>query len=125
MARKKYPDVDAYLADVSSEARRRINVIRKLVRSSVPDAAEVISYNIPSFKTGKVFMHVAGFKEHVGVYPPVRAGSRLAQALKPYSNDKGNLRFDLDTPLPVELLKKIVRALAAQAATGSRKRAKK
>lgn len=115
MARKKYADVIAYLADVPLEPRRRINAIRKLVKAQIPNSKEVISYNIPSFKTTKVFMHVAAFKEHIGVYPPVRKDSRLLQALKPYSNEKGNLRFNLDKPLPTALLIRIAKALAAQA----------
>ena len=36
-------------------------------------------------------------------------------ALKPYSNEKGNLRFNLDEPLPTALLVRIAKALAAQA----------
>ena len=115
MARKKYRDAKSYLADVPPESRRRINAIRKLVKAQIPDTVEVISYNMPSFKTNKVFMHVAAFKEHIGVYPPIRKDDRLLQALKPYSNEKGNLRFDLDTPLPTALLVRIAKALAAQA----------
>jgi uncharacterized protein YdhG (YjbR/CyaY superfamily) len=117
MAKTKYRDIDAYLADVAPEARRRINAVRKLVKAQVRDAQEAISYNIPSFKTTKVFMHVAAFKEHIGVYPPVRADKRLLQALKPYSNEKGNLRFDHDQPLPMALLTRIAKALALQAKT--------
>ena len=114
MARKKYVDVKSYLADVASEPRRRINAIRRLVKARIPNAVEVISYNMPAFKTNKVFMYVAAFKEHIGVYPPVRGDSGLLRALKPYSNDAGNLRFDLDKPLPSALLVRIAKALAAQ-----------
>jgi uncharacterized protein YdhG (YjbR/CyaY superfamily) len=85
------------------------------VKAQVPDAVEVISYNMPSFKTSKVFMHVAAFKEHIGVYPPIRKDISLLQALKPYSNEKGNLRFNLDKALPTALLVRITNALAAQA----------
>lgn len=115
MARKKYRDIDVYLNDVVPEARRRINAVRKLVKKLIPDAQETIGYNIPAFKTKKAFMYVAAFKEHIGVYPPVRTDRRLLQALKPYSNEKGNLRFPLDEPLPVALLTRIAKALALQA----------
>lgn len=114
MARKKYTHVKAYLVEVPPEPRRRINAIRKLVKAKVPSSVEVISYNMPAFKTGKVFMYVAAFKEHIGVYPPVRNDVRLLQALKPFSNEKGNLRFDLDKRLPVALLARIAKALAKQ-----------
>src|SRR5215831_5326666 len=98
MARKKYRDIDAYLEDVAPESRRRINAIRKLVKKLTPEAQEIISYNIPAFKTKRAFMYVAAFKEHIGVYPPVRKDPRLLQALKSYRNEKGNLRFALDEP---------------------------
>jgi len=115
MARKKYRDVSDYLVDLAPEPRRRVNAVRELVKANVPSAIEIISYNMPSFRTRKVFMHVAAFKAHIGVYPPVRGDRRLLQMLQPFANEKGNLRFDLDKPLPVALLKRVVKALALQA----------
>jgi len=114
--RRKYQSVQDYLADVAPEPRRRLNTIRRLVREAVPGAAETISYNIPAFRLERVFLYCAAFTGHVSIFPPVRNDAALAARLKPYRNAKGNLRFDLDEPLPVALVGRIARALARQSA---------
>ena len=55
-------------------------------------------------------MHFAAFKKHVGFYP---AGPSAIEAFKTelshYSLSKGTIRFPLDEPIPLELVKKIVK----------------
>jgi uncharacterized protein YdhG (YjbR/CyaY superfamily) len=111
---RKFTSVAGYVKSLSPEARRVVEKLRKLVAAEVPGASEVISYNILAFAQSKPFMYCAGFKAHVGVYPPVRDDDRLIQALAPYSNEKGNLRFPLDDPMPWPLLKRVAKALARQ-----------
>ena len=110
----KITDIDAYIASASPEVRNTLEQIRQVVRVAVPAATETISYRMPAFKIDRVFFYFAAFKEHIGVYPPIRKDASLLQALKPYSNEKGNLRFNLDAPLPMALLVRIAKALAAQ-----------
>jgi len=85
-----------------------------LVRKTVPKGELVISYGIPAFKSGRVFIYCAAFKRHIGIYPPVRDDAKLAKELKPYANAKGNLGFPLDAPMPMTLIAKVAKALAKQ-----------
>ncbi len=119
--RKKHTTVDDYLADVPAEARRRLGHIRAIAKRIVPDAREVISYGIPAFRHGKVFLYFAAFKDHVSLFPPVPAKGGLARQLAPYRNAKGNLLFPLDKRFPVALVKQAVQALARQHAAPARK----
>ena len=111
-AREKFTTVKTYLASLTPEATRAIREVRKLVKDAVPEAREVISYNILGFAREKPFMYCAGFKGHIGIYPPVQGDAKLMKALVPYSNEKGNLRFPFDAPIPWPLIRRVIKALA-------------
>jgi uncharacterized protein YdhG (YjbR/CyaY superfamily) len=85
----KITDIDTYIASASPVLER----IRQVVKAAVPEATELISYQMPAFKLDRVFLYFAAFKKHIGVYPPVKGDRRLQTELLPYRGDKGNLRF--------------------------------
>ena len=88
--------------------------IRKLVRLKVPDAQETISYQMPAFKLSRTFIYFAAFKKHIGIYPPVTGDKSVIEATARYCNEKGNLAFPLDQPIPYELIGKLAEALSKQ-----------
>jgi hypothetical protein len=58
-------NVDEYIARVPEPARSTLNEMREVIRLAVPaDAVEVISYQIPAFKTKKVLVWYAAFAQH-------------------------------------------------------------
>ena len=75
-----------------------------------------------------MLVYFAGFKSHVGLYPPVRGNASLEKAVAKYAGPKGNLRFPYDEPLPLAMIGRIVRHKVkqdlAKAATQKRKRSK-
>lgn len=122
-ARKKYATTADYLADAPAVQRRMLRDIRAMVKREVPGAVETISYNIPAFRMEQVFFYYAAFKDHISVFPPLRARGELAKKLKPFCNPKGNLLLSIDKPLPMGLLAKVATGLAAQ--SGGRSKPKK
>ncbi len=113
-----FKTVGAYLAAASPKARAALRGIRRVVKSAVPGGVEQISYGIPAVKlNGKILVYFAAFKEHVGLFPPVRGP--LRKVVAKYAGSKGNLRFPLSRPMPLGLIRRIVRsrvaALRAQA----------
>lgn len=108
-SRKTPASVDAYVAGFPPDVRSVLERLRTTVRSLLPDARETISYGIPTYKRHGTVVHFAAFKAHVGLYPPVRGDAKLEKALARYANDKGNLRFPLDEPLPMPLIERVVR----------------
>lgn len=84
-----------------------------------PDAHETISYAMPAFREGRVFLYYAGFKHHIGLYPPVKAPVELVEALKPYRGPKGNLQFRYANGIPYDLLERVIVALHTEYASGA------
>jgi uncharacterized protein YdhG (YjbR/CyaY superfamily) len=66
---------------------------------------------MPAFREGKVFIYFAAFKNHIGIYPPVSGDKKLEESLAPYRGPKGNLKFPLNEPMPIDLIKRVAKAL--------------
>jgi uncharacterized protein YdhG (YjbR/CyaY superfamily) len=104
--------IGAYIRATDREAKPILREIRRIIEETVPDATPTISYRMPAFRTDRVFIYFAAFKNHIGIFPPVRGDARLEKALQRYRGEKGNLKFPLDEPMPYPLIRRVVKALS-------------
>ncbi len=103
-------DVDDYLSRLPEDSRAALESIRRTIRSVVPDAVEVISYQIPTFKhNGRMLVSYAAFREHCSFFPGAEPIEIHRDELKPYRTSKGTIRFAAEKPLPAALVRKLVR----------------
>jgi uncharacterized protein YdhG (YjbR/CyaY superfamily) len=108
--------IRAYLAAQPPATRRALRQIRAAIRSAVPQAVDAFSYGIPGFRFDeRPLVWYAGWANHCSVYP-LTAGMRAsnAAALASYRTAKGTVRFPLDRPLPLALIKRLAKARAAE-----------
>src|SRR5579859_3906365 len=107
--------VDQYFATVREPARSALQQIRDAIRSVVPpEAAEIISYKIPAFKHKRVLVWYAAFANHCSLFRTASVIAVFKDELKGYSTSKGTVHFLLDRPMPIELIKRLVRARVAE-----------
>jgi uncharacterized protein YdhG (YjbR/CyaY superfamily) len=108
-------DVDEYLAAARELARSILQKMRAAIRSVVPaEAAETISYRIPAFKHKKVLVWYAAFSDHCSLFPTAAIIEMFKNELKDFSTSKGTIHFPIDKPLPIGLIKKLVKARVKQ-----------
>jgi len=106
--------IDEYIAAAAPATRPILKRIRRVVREAAPDAEEAISYRMPAFRLKGILLYFAAFRNHIGLYPPVRGDANLAKSLARYTGPKGNLKFPLDEPMPYALIERIVRLRVKQ-----------
>ena len=111
--------IDDYLAALPEASRAALEKLRKTIKAAAPDATETISYQILTFTDhGRLLVSYAAFKDHCSLFPASQAvKDALGDELKPYVTGKATIRFHADTPLPVALVKRIVKARIERHAT--------
>ncbi len=109
-------EIDDYLATLTPEARSAVRKIRSAIRAAAPKVTESISYGIPTFRLdGRPLIYCAAWKSHTSLYPLTAAIRRAhAAELKKHETSKGTIRFPLATPVPIALVKKLVKARLAE-----------
>jgi uncharacterized protein YdhG (YjbR/CyaY superfamily) len=123
--RLAYETIDEYIEAFPPETQLILRKIRLTVRKAAPRATEKISYRMPAFFLDGVLIYFAAFKNHIGIYPPVRGDEKLLAKLSPYRGEKGNLKFPLDEPIPYDLITKVVKFRIKQQQERARSRRKK
>ena len=106
-----FKNIDEYIYSQTDEVKLILEKIRQIIQSVAPDALEIISYGMPAFKAhGRMLVYFAGFKNHCSLFP-ANAGliEEMKDELKNYKTSKGTIQFELDKPLPIALIKKIVK----------------
>lgn len=112
-ARRVAPkDVESYLAAAQDKQRAMMEKLRTAIKSAAPGAEEIISYGIPGYRYHGMLAYFASAKRHVAVYPV--SNDFLAahkDEIQGYgTSGKGTLRFPLDRPVPVTLVRKWVKS---------------
>jgi uncharacterized protein YdhG (YjbR/CyaY superfamily) len=118
MATAGFKTVDEYIASQPESAQGVLKRVRLAIRNAVPQAEEVISYKIPTYKLhGRPVLYFAGWKDHYSLYP---ASERMVEEFKdelaPYQVNKGTIRFPLSQPVPVKLISRIAKFRAQEIA---------
>ena len=102
-------DIDSYILAQPEEYQQKLYELRAFIKSLVPNAEELISYNMPAFKLNGMLVGFAANKKHIGFYP--WNGSTVTffkDELSGYTTTKGSIHFLYPLPLAKALIKKIV-----------------
>ena len=103
------PVIDEYLAKVKEPQKSALETIRQIVKQTVPDAEEVISYGMPGFKyKGKYLFGFAPFKDHMSVFPAANPIEQMKDKLGDFKISKGTIQFTLDNPISESIIKELV-----------------
>ena len=110
VAKTKFTSVNEYIATFPDETQKALQAVRVLIRAVAPDARENISYQIAAFEVnGKNFIHVAGWKKHISMYPIPAGTETFNKEVAKYADGKGTVKFLLDKPLPLKLIERIIK----------------
>ncbi len=110
--KEKCANIDEYLATVPDDQRTALEKLRQQIKSIVPQAEAGIYYHLPAFRlSGKWLVAFGSAKNHCSFYPLSAATINAHQdELKKYETSKGTIRYQADKPLPLTLVRNIVKA---------------
>jgi len=102
-------NVDDYISSFPPSTAKKLEQLRKTIRSAAPKAEEVISYKIPGYIYHGMLSFFAGWKNHISLYPAPWEAEALKKEMSAYEGSKGTIKFPLDKPLPLALISKMVK----------------
>lgn len=101
--------IDQYIEQFSDSTKDKLIALRKLIHEEAPGVVEKMSWKMPTFYLHGNLVHFAVFKKHIGLYPGPDAIESFKQQLTAYKTSKGAVQFPIDQPIPLDLVRDMVR----------------
>lgn len=115
--------IDEYLAKLPVRQRIPLAKLRRTIRAVAPQAEESISYGLCAFRQNGMLVGFGATPNHCAFY--LMSASTLKsfqKELKGYDLSKGTIRFQPEKPLPVSLVRKLVKARLAENDAGPKRK---
>ncbi len=109
-----FKTTDEYIAGFPKDVQTVLGSMRKAIKQAAPDSEEKISYQMPAFFQNGILVWYAAYKNHIGFYPKTSAIEAFKEELSGYKCSKGTVQFPINKPLPIALIKKIVKFRIAE-----------
>ena len=109
-----FVSIDEYIAAFPEEIQKILEELRATIKAAAPEAQEKISYQMPAFALKGNLVYFAAYKNHIGFYPTASGIQAFKKELSVYEGAKGTVRFPIDKPLPLDLIRKIVKFRVAE-----------
>jgi uncharacterized protein YdhG (YjbR/CyaY superfamily) len=105
----KPTSIDEYISAFPDDVQKKLQEVREAIQQAAPNAKEVISYSMPAFKMKGILVYFAAFSQHIGFYPTASGIAAFQDEISIYKNAKGSVQFPLNKPIPLSLIRKIVK----------------
>jgi len=106
---KKPSTIEAYIMAAAPVVQEKLHELHATIRAAAPGAIENIRWRMPAYSYQKILVSFAVFKHHIGFYPMPSAMEAFAKELSKYKTGEGSVQFPIDQPLPLALIRKIVK----------------
>jgi len=115
--------IDEYLAALPDRQRSPLEKMRQTIRTAAPKAEESISYGLCAFRQNGMLVGFGATPNHCAFYLMTASTLKcFAGELTGYDLSKGTIRFQPEKPLPVALVRKLVKARLAENDAGMKRK---
>ena len=101
--------IEEYIKRQPESTQPYLRMVNDAVREAIPDAAEKISWSMPTYWKGQNLIQFAAFRKHIGLYPGPEAVEAFAGRLCGYRTSKGTIQLPYEKPLPLDLIREIAK----------------
>ncbi len=109
----EYKSIDDYIALQPQQARATLELLRQTIKDAAPEAAEVISYQMPAFKYHGMIAYFAVCKTHYGLYVIPEIMESFKSKLTQFKGTKSAIHFPINELIPHELVAEIIKFAVA------------
>jgi uncharacterized protein YdhG (YjbR/CyaY superfamily) len=109
-----FKNTDEYLLSQPEPVRTKLEILRLIIRNAVPEAEEVISYQMPAFRFHGMLVFYAAFKNHFSLFVSPEVMDFFREKLDQYSLTKSAIHFPKDALIPEKLILEIVKYAASR-----------
>ena len=104
-------EIDAYLAELPPDEKNLLQHVREVIRETVPDCTERVSYQIPIFRLKKDLVGISKQENHCSLHVmcPSLVKAMKSQ-LKNVKASGATIQFTPQNPIPDDLLTQILQA---------------
>ena len=117
-----FKTIDDYIKSFPKDIQKILEMVRQTIKKAAPEAEEAISYQMPTFKLNGNLVHFAAFKNHIGFYPTPSGTKEFKKEISVFRSGKGSIQFPIDKPMPLSLIKKIVKYRVKESVTAAKKK---
>jgi uncharacterized protein YdhG (YjbR/CyaY superfamily) len=115
MAKTDFKTVDEYIATFPADVQAILETIRKTIREAVPEAEEVINYQIPAYKYHGWVFYFSAYKNHFSLScPPPTHFEAFQDELAPYKLSKSTIQFPMKDGVPTDLIRRMAQYRAQE-----------
>jgi uncharacterized protein YdhG (YjbR/CyaY superfamily) len=116
MTKSEFKSVGEYIASQPAAVQAILKRVRITICKAVPQAEEVVSYKMPTYKLNdETVLHFAAWKHHYSLYAATASVvAEFERELAPYDVIKGTIRFPLSEPIPAKLIERIAKFRAKE-----------
>lgn len=111
--------IEQYIYSAPPEVQEKLWKLHESIRMAAPGAIEGLKWGMPAYSYQKILVTFAVFKKHIGFYPMPSAIKAFAKELSVYKTAEGSVQFPIDKPLPLLLIRKIVKFRVKESKEGT------
>jgi len=111
--------IEEYIDAAPAELQQRLWKLHETIKAAAPGASEALKWSMPAYSYQKILLTFAVFKNHTGFYPMPSAVKAFKKELTKYKTAEGSIQFPHDKPLPLPLIKKIVKFRVKESGEGT------
>lgn len=111
--------IEEYIDTAPPEQQERLWKLHDAIKTVAPGASEAIKWRMPAYSYQKILVAWAVFKNHTGFYPMPSAIKAFKKDLMKYKTAEGSVQLPHNKPLPLPLIKKMVRFRVKESEVGT------
>lgn len=109
MAKTDFRSIDEYISTFPKDVQARLEEIRQIIHSAVPEAKEVISYQIPCFNLNGPILYFSAFTKHIAIAAPPPTMQVFKDEIAEYKSSVSVFQIPYEQKTPTELITKMAK----------------